>query len=173
MRFRFTTLSAFSMALFIAAPSASVFAATDSDKDGISATQDKCTQSPEFIPVDRDGCAKDRFTLLVEFKDNLFKLEQVEGSPEFDVIAFMQQNPDYDVFVTGLAETIEGPAFDQRLSEKRAREVSLYLIEQGIKEPRITPHARMTEPMATQESPLGEQQNRRLKLEFIKISHDK
>ena len=143
-------------------------AAPNNDADAI---HSPCGQSLSFIPQDSHGCPRDRFTLIVEFKNHLFTVEQAHQQP-FDVVGFLQKHTSYDVFITGLAETAEGPAFDQRLSEKRAREARLFLIEQGIHEPRITPHARMTEPMATQEAPLGEEQNRRLKLDFVKMYRD-
>ncbi|NRB38679.1 MAG: hypothetical protein HRU20_09470 [Pseudomonadales bacterium] len=144
----------------------------DIDNDGRSNTKDQCPETLAYVPVDKNGCPQERFSLIVEFKSEIFRIEELEGNPVFPVVAFMKKNPQYDIFLTGLVETAEGPYFDQRLSEKRARDASDYLVGQGVREPRITPDARMTSPMATEESPLGESQNRRLKIEFVKIFDD-
>jgi outer membrane protein OmpA-like peptidoglycan-associated protein len=67
--------------------------------------------------------------------------------------------------VEGHTDSIGSDDYNQQLSEARAEAVRQYLIQQGIAAPQITARGMgKTEPIATNDTPEGRQQNRRVEL---------
>jgi outer membrane protein OmpA-like peptidoglycan-associated protein len=90
--------------------------------------------------------------------------------PELDRVAYVLKNYSIQLIeVSGHTDSIGNPEYNQRLSEKRANSVKSYLISKGI-EPK-TLEAKgygQSEPIATNETEEGRQQNRRVELLILK-----
>lgn len=80
----------------------------------------------------------------------------------------MVENPTIKVEISGHTDDVGGDAYNQKLSESRAKSVVDFLVQKGI------PQARLiyagygeTQPMATNETPEGRQENRRTEFKII------
>ncbi len=77
----------------------------------------------------------------------------------------LQQYPNTTVQVIGHTDSDGAAAFNQQLSESRARAVSGVLIGQGVSSARIVPIGRgEAQPIATNNTAAGKQQNRRVEI---------
>jgi len=87
-------------------------------------------------------------------RDNLSKLA-----------ASLADNPKTDVMIVGHTDSVGRPEYNNGLSERRARAASDYLAAQGVSRSRLRPSGRgEDEPIASNESETGRQQNRRVEL---------
>ncbi|MFY9527683.1 MAG: OmpA family protein [Candidatus Acidiferrales bacterium] len=73
--------------------------------------------------------------------------------------------PSLKVQVEGHTDSVGGDDFNQRLSEQRAGSVRGYLVDQGVQSGSITSQGfGKTQPVASNDTPEGRQQNRRVEL---------
>ena len=73
--------------------------------------------------------------------------------------------PDIRVEVDGYTDSTGGPTFNQQLSEQRAASVESYLVQQGVQSSNISLHGfGQANPVASNDTPTGRQQNRRVEL---------
>ena len=108
-------------------------AVLDSDGDGVLDNVDKCPDSPSNKPVDADGCT----IVSVVLEDVQFELNSSEltaGSSESldKVVAAMNEYPDLRIEVQAHTDSMGEAAYNQSLSDKRARSVRDYLVASGI-----------------------------------------
>lgn len=83
------------------------------------------------------------------------------------VAKFLKENPNVTVRVEGHTDSTGSKAFNQTLSEKRAKAVANYLIEQGVDSSKVTTKGYgPSKPVATNATPEGRVQNRRTELKF-------
>ncbi|GIV36834.1 MAG: hypothetical protein KatS3mg032_1213 [Cyclobacteriaceae bacterium] len=84
------------------------------------------------------------------------------------VIRFLQENPALRIEISGHTDSTGQPAYNMKLSENRALAVANYLIANGIDKIRIAArgygHMR---PVASNDTPEGRQQNRRIEFRVI------
>lgn len=84
------------------------------------------------------------------------------------VIRFLQDNPAVRIEISGHTDNTGLPSYNQKLSENRAVAVSNYLISNGIDKSRIFSRGYgHTRPVATNDTPEGRQQNRRIEFRVI------
>lgn len=84
------------------------------------------------------------------------------------VIRFLQDNPAVRIEISGHTDNTGLPSYNQKLSENRALAVSNYLISNGIDKSRISSRGYgHTRPVATNDTPEGRQQNRRIEFRVI------
>lgn len=77
----------------------------------------------------------------------------------------MQDFEDTNILVVGHTDARGSESYNQDLSERRAQSATEYLAEQGLSTSRITSVGRgETEPVATNETSEGRQQNRRVEI---------
>ena len=151
----------------VAAPAA--VAVVDSDGDGVPDTADKCPGSPSDKPVDADGCT----IVSVVLEDVQFELNSSELTPESSesldkVVAAMNDYPDLRIEVQAHTDSMGEAAYNQSLSEKRARSVRDYLVGKGIAANRIEVKGYgETKPIADNSTREGRAKNRRVELEVI------
>jgi outer membrane protein OmpA-like peptidoglycan-associated protein len=82
-------------------------------------------------------------------------------------IDILKENPSLYTEVVGHADDSGGKDYNLKLSIERAQAVKLYLINQGIEERRIITYGKgSTQPMSSNTSPEGRQQNRRVVIGF-------
>jgi len=79
-----------------------------------------------------------------------------------------QEFKDTDVHIIGYTDSTGSDAYNQELSEKRASSVAQYLQSRGIAAYRLrTTGMGKRDPIATNDTPEGRAQNRRIKIEII------
>ena len=92
-----------------------------------------------------------------------------EGKAALDQLAQKLLVMDYEVVITlGHTDSVGGNAYNQKLSEQRAAAVRSHLIGKGVDAARIKSEGRgEKEPMASNATPQGRAQNRRVEIEIV------
>ena len=135
----------------------------DTDGDGVPDYQDKCPGTPKGARVDSEGC----WVIDQAF----FDFNKHEIKPRFysifdEVAAVLNNNPSLRIVIEGHTDNIGTRAYNQKLSEERARAVQKYLISRGIRGDRLsTVGYGFSTPKASNETDAGRALNRRVKLE--------
>lgn len=105
--------------------------------------------------------------------DVLFEFDRSEIRPAFfgelnEIVARLQETPDRQIRISGHTDSIGSAAYNQGLSERRAQSVANYLEQQGVSRDRMVVQGfGLTQPVATNETPEGRQQNRRVEIETL------
>jgi outer membrane protein OmpA-like peptidoglycan-associated protein len=82
-----------------------------------------------------------------------------------DLAASLEEYPETEVLVVGHTDSRGSDSYNQALSERRAESAKLYLVRQGIEPSRIEAMGRgEAEPVATNETDGGRQENRRVEV---------
>ena len=148
------------------AKTAKTAAPMDSDGDGVYDSRDECPGTPKGAKVDSKGCW---ILNLVHFDTAKWDIKPGYDSILREVVAVMKQNPDLKVEVRGHADNRGSKEYNQTLSEKRARAVGAYLIQEGIDPGRLVYIGySFTEPIAANDTPQGMARNRRVELAPIR-----
>ncbi|HEX6505832.1 MAG TPA: OmpA family protein [Terriglobales bacterium] len=108
--------------------------------------------------------------LIVNMPDVLFKLNSASLTPEArerlaKVAGILIAYPDINVEVDGYTDNTGSLSYNQQLSEQRAETVRTYLVQQGV--PSGSVNAKgfgPNDPIASNDSPDGRRQNRRVNL---------
>jgi len=106
----------------------------DTDQDGIPDNLDQCPGTPAGTRVNDRGCW--------EIKGILFEFDRYEIRPQYhaavdEVIEVLKQNPSLAIEIQGHTDNLGAPAYNQALSEKRARAVKVYMQTKGIEPARL------------------------------------
>ena len=108
--------------------------------------------------------------LVISLSDILFDVNQatLRAGAEANVrriAAILNQYPDYGISVEGHTDSTGPAAYNQQLSERRAQAVRASLIAGGVDAARISAVGYgQTQPIATNETAAGRQQNRRVEV---------
>jgi outer membrane protein OmpA-like peptidoglycan-associated protein len=108
--------------------------------------------------------------LIVSMPDVLFDTgsTNLKGSAQerlAKISGFLIAHPDIRVEVDGYSESAGDPMFNQKLSQERAASVQSYLAQQGVPGSSISIHGfGEANPIASNETAAGRQQNRRVEL---------
>ena len=160
----------------------------DRDRDGVSDTDDKCPDEPENINGnnDDDGCpdegqgvtvfvSKQKINILEKIN---FETASAVIKPEsFTILDQVSQqlraHPEVKTLrIEGHTDSVGADDYNMRLSQARAESVKKYLTEKG----RIAPERLIakgygeTRPIASNTTPRGKAQNRRV--EFLIVEQD-
>jgi OOP family OmpA-OmpF porin len=135
-----TILSAYSLPV-VAAPAPVaipvVSAPGDSDGDGVTDDKDACPGTPRGIVVDQRGCWAMSSAMLFDFDKAVIKTDFYPVLDETKII--FDQYPTMKVEIEGHADSTGPDAYNQNLSERRAKAVMMYLINSvGIDASRLT-----------------------------------
>lgn len=77
----------------------------------------------------------------------------------------LDKYPDTDLLIVGHTDSVGSDAYNQRLSERRASAASAYLASQGVASGRLSTVGRgETEPVQSNDTEAGRQQNRRVEV---------
>jgi outer membrane protein OmpA-like peptidoglycan-associated protein len=80
----------------------------------------------------------------------------------------LDKYPNTDILVVGHTDSKGAAAYNQRLSEQRARSAADYLVSHGVPRARLDVQGRgLTEPIASNDTEAGRQQNRRVEIAII------
>ncbi len=140
----------------------------DDDNDGVKNSIDKCPNTPAGAKVDQDGCP-----VLVNLHAN-FKFDSAKIEPEADAritefADFMKLYPAYNAEITGYTDSIGKPAYNQKLSEARAKAVKVDLEKQGIDAKRVTASGKgEANAIASNKTAEGRAENRRIEATLTK-----
>ena len=108
--------------------------------------------------------------LVISLSDILFDVNQATlkagaANNVQKIAAILNQYPNYNISVEGHTDSQGSDAYNQSLSDRRAAAVRLQLISGGVPEARITSKGfGETQPVATNDTPAGRQQNRRVEV---------
>ncbi len=122
-----------------------------------------CPGTPAGANIDERGC-------WVLEADYLFDFDKAVVKPQYyamldDVANVMRQNPGMRLELQGHTDSIGTEAYNMGLSRRRAEAVRNYLVRQGISASRLsTVGYGETRPVATNATPEGRAQNRRVEL---------
>jgi outer membrane protein OmpA-like peptidoglycan-associated protein len=141
----------------------------DSDGDGINDKIDKCPYAAG--PASNQGCplineevkaVLKKATQSVKFKTGTALLEVESYKTLNEVTKILNENPTYNIEISGHTDNVGKTEKNQKLSEERAKSCYDYIIAQGIDPARLTYKGYgKTLPIATNETVEGRSQNRR------------
>jgi OOP family OmpA-OmpF porin len=139
----------------------------DSDGDGVADNLDQCPNTPLGATVDTRGCWT--FAAEVLFDINSSKVKSEAYPMLTEAVIIMKKNPDLKVEVDGYADSTGAAAYNMTLSEKRAKAVKKYFVDQGIDPDRLTTKGfGITKPAASNKTKEGRAKNRRVELTPVK-----
>jgi OOP family OmpA-OmpF porin len=153
----------------------------DSDNDGVNDCDDKCPNTPAGTIVGPDGCPQH---VVIDLKGVNFKFDHPKkgetniaktlAEPSADSIAILdqavdtlQRYPQVHVTVAGYTDSVGKDAYNQGLSERRAKIVYDYLTGHGIDASRLEGpigHGK-NDPVADNKTADGRARNRRTELQ--------
>jgi outer membrane protein OmpA-like peptidoglycan-associated protein len=154
------------------APAPAVVPATppDSDHDGVPDNIDQCPNTPLGVQVDAVGCPlKGSITLEgVNFEYNSAALT-VASHPALDAIVDgLKKHPRLKVEIQGHTDSTGSPAYNLKLSQRRADSVRNYLVDSGANPDQLqTKGYGQTQPTASNATAEGRAKNRRVVMYVI------
>ncbi|GJM29601.1 MAG: cell envelope biogenesis protein OmpA [Cyclobacteriaceae bacterium] len=136
----------------------------DSEKDPVQVT-------PEDLERIKNGETIILRNVHFDFNKSTLKRESIKTLNQ--VYSFLAQNPQLYFEIAGHTDNIGSIAYNQRLSERRARAVYNYLTTKGIGQSNLTPrgHGEL-KPIATNNTPEGRRLNRRAEMKRISSEGD-
>jgi OOP family OmpA-OmpF porin len=146
----------------------------DDDGDGVNNCNDKCPGSQAGQTIGPDGCP---VPVTIDLRGVNFDFDKYNLRPDAvatlnEAIEVLKKYPQLKVEVAGHTDSIGTDAYNQKLSERRARAVYDYLVKNGVDAGRLMgpdgfgesrPIAPNTNPDGT-DNPQGRAQNRRTEL---------
>ncbi len=165
----------------VAQPAAPDCSTLDSDHDGVNDCEDKCPATAAGTIVGPDGCPQ---KVVIDLRGVNFKFDRPKAGetdiskslaePTADSISVLnqavdtlQRYPQVHVTVAGYTDAIGTDAYNQKLSERRAKIVYDYLTSHGIDASRLEGpigHGK-NDPIGDNATDAGRAQNRRTELQ--------
>jgi OOP family OmpA-OmpF porin len=133
----------------------------DADGDGVVDSKDRCPDTPKGAKVNEDGCWV-YSDILFDFDKAVLK-EQFKSELDETKVVF-DQNPDLQVTVEGHTDSTGSDAYNQKLSERRAKAVVRYLEQNvGVDPSRLSAVGYgESKPVASNDTAEGRAKNRRV-----------
>ena len=141
----------------------------DDDGDGILNSVDQCPTTPKGERVNNVGCPFDRELILqgVKFATNSAELLP-ESMPILEnAIATLKRYPEVNIEVAGHTDSRGSDAYNLQLSAQRAESVLKYLRDGGVTNTLTSRGYGETDPIASNDTDDGRQQNRRVVLRTL------
>ncbi|MEN8720864.1 MAG: OmpA family protein [Oceanococcaceae bacterium] len=139
----------------------------DADGDGVPDNMDRCPNTPPGTPVDGEGCPAPE-TVIIYFA---FDSAELNGPARnaLDIVADNLKERSFIVAVAnGHADRTGPEAYNQALSERRAKSVADYLMSAGVPDTQIRTRAfGETRPATPGETPEQRARNRRVEINLI------
>jgi OmpA-OmpF porin, OOP family len=136
----------------------------DSDGDGVCDEADKCPGTPAGTTVDQYGCpCAQELKVLFDFDSAELRPESITELER--VVKFMNDVSIATVLVEGHTDSVGTEAYNQALSDRRAKSVFDYLTSRGVDPARMKSigHGEL-KPIAPNDTAEGRQLNRRVML---------
>jgi OOP family OmpA-OmpF porin len=139
----------------------------DSDADGVDDSADLCPDSATGVAVEETGCVPERAVVLegVNFRYDSHELTDPARVVLDRIAAVLGKHPQLKLEVAGHTDAQGDPAYNQWLSELRARSVRDYLVARGVNPDNISAQGYgASEPVAANDTRAGLRRNRRVEL---------
>ena len=139
----------------------------DEDRDGVADARDACPASARGVAVDASGCSPsmdyDWPTVRFAYKSDSLTEDSLQALR--DAAAWLARHPDVRVELGGHTDSVGGQAYNQPLSEQRARQVLDYLVQLGVSRRQLSARGYgQLQPIASNDSDTGRALNRRVEL---------
>lgn len=143
--------------------------ALDSDGDSVKDYQDDCPNTPAGVVVDSRGCPiKNEIVLTinhVEFAFDSAELDAESRSALDAAVAVIKSHDSVSMDLIGHTDSKGSDAYNQKLSERRARAAVAYLVSKGVRADQLTAVGRgESSPVASNDTDAGRARNRRVEL---------
>jgi OOP family OmpA-OmpF porin len=139
----------------------------DSDGDGVTDDLDRCPDTPEGITVDARGCWTYAAVVMFDFDSAEIKSEAYPMLKEAALM--LKENPDIKVEIDGHTDNIGSAVYNMSLSERRAKSVMTYFVDNGVEAERLTTKGfGFSRPAASNKTQEGRAKNRRVELTPVK-----
>ena len=151
-------------------PAAAPATPPDSDHDGVPDNIDQCPDTPAGVQVDALGCPlKGSITLEgVNFEHNSAALTVASHAPLDTIADGLKKHPRLKVEIQGHTDSTGSPAYNLKLSQRRADSVRDYLVSSGVSADQlVTKGYGQTEPAASNKTAAGRAKNRRVVMYVI------
>ncbi|HEC17438.1 MAG TPA: OmpA family protein [Sedimenticola sp.] len=142
----------------------------DSDGDGVLDSNDACPGTPRGARVDARGCQVIE-NITIDLVNDEFDFDSAALKPDMksaldDVARRIKASKgDEHLLVIGHTDSVGSDAYNQRLSERRAKAAAGYLISRGIDATRIrTKGVGESQPVADNSTKSGRAKNRRVEI---------
>jgi outer membrane protein OmpA-like peptidoglycan-associated protein len=146
----------------------------DADADGVCDGLDECPDTPPGTAVDEKGCPVQPEKVTLSWAEGLtFALGSAQLTPQAEgvldgLVALANKHPGAVIEIGGYTDSTGSAVFNQQLSEKRAMSVRNYMVLRGITPDRLKAIGYgETNFVATNDTPEGRQQNRRVEFKFL------
>jgi OOP family OmpA-OmpF porin len=139
--------------------------ALDDDADGVNNCIDKCPGTAADLAVDAEGCPIPMVvTLKVNFDFDKSDIKAQYHQELADFAAFMKKHPGVAVEIDGHTDSKGSDAYNQKLSERRAKSVRDYLVTKlGMSASLLTAVGYgESKPVASNDTDAGRAENRRI-----------
>ena len=138
----------------------------DSDGDGVTNDKDACPNTPKGAKVDEKGCW---VIGLVHFDFDKADIKPAYQPILNEVARVMSMNAGLSLQVDGHTDSIGPDAYNQKLSERRAKAAVNYLVGKGIpKEKFMAKGFSFHKPIASNDNEKGRAENRRAEMKPLK-----
>lgn len=132
----------------------------DDDQDGVINSKDKCPDTPKGAVVDKDGCWAFH-GVLFDFDSD--KVKSTYHPLIQNAVDVMKLNPGLTVEIQGHTDNYGKDAYNQNLSERRAKAVKTELVKHGVDGKRLTTAGfGESQPVESNETDEGRAYNRRV-----------
>ena len=142
----------------------------DSDGDSVPDFRDKCPGTPAGAKVDANGC-EILADMTIDLVNDEFDFDSAKLKPSMkaaldDVAARVSASQgDETLVVVGHTDSVGAEAYNQGLSERRAKATAMFLIDQGVSADRIeTKGMGESQPVADNGNAAGRAKNRRVEI---------
>jgi adhesin transport system outer membrane protein len=143
----------------------------DADGDGVKDDKDMCPGTPAGTKVDHTGCPLKDITVLkgVYFDNDKADLRE-DALPRLDeAVETLNRYPEIKVEIAGHTDWTNTDAYNQSLSERRAKAVMDYFISKGVDAGRLSAKGYgESSPIADNQTDDGRAKNRRVELRITK-----
>ena len=144
--------------------------ALDDDGDGVNNCIDKCPDTVKGLAVDADGCPiPDVVKLMVNFDFDKSVVKPEYHQVLADFASYMRQQQSFTVVeIAGHTDSVGSDAYNQKLSERRAKAVRDYLVNKLGMDDKLFSSVGYGEskPIADNKTDEGRAQNRRIEAEL-------
>jgi len=144
-------------------PVAAAPVANDSDGDGVIDSRDKCPNTPKGATVDVRGCWTYDATVLFGFDSTVIDPQAFNMLTEAVIV--IGENPGLKVEISGYTDSTGPEDYNLGLSERRAKSVMKYFVDNGVAASRLTAKGfGEAQPVADNATKEGRSKNRRVEL---------
>lgn len=144
----------------------------DSDNDGIVDSKDLCAGTPPGVKVESMGCHVLEVVTLsgVHFQTGSDQLSQSARRILNKLAGTLKKHPRMRVEIAGHTDNVGSSTINEQLSRQRAQSARTFLINVGINADVLTTKGySFTQPIASNNTQEGRQQNRRVEMRIVEI----